>query len=273
MRSALLTGAGRHRTVLLAAGAVLMALLAVATTPHGRGGHIGLQPQFLRGSTDAGSSAASNVTGQVTGGASIVSPDHALKVGSGLPSPISPTVQGAAAGTIAARLAVGQRAFAIRVAEDDIVGGFLQSGDRVDVLATIPGSVFPQKDALATQDRSNVLLLLQNIPVLAVGGSLVRTGAVQTDARTVSLSLAPDQLVRLTLALRLGRVSLAIRRPDDNAVSGVTGADLTDLLPALRPSAPTPEPHHVQASVHAASHQIPFFAGTRTTAMAQGGRP
>ena len=77
----------------------------------------------------------------------------------------------------------------MRVSEEDIVGGFLQSGDHVDVLATGPGSAFAQKDALAQADRSNALLLLQDILVLAVGNNLTANGAVQTDAHTVSLSL------------------------------------------------------------------------------------
>jgi pilus assembly protein CpaB len=49
---------------------------------------------------------------------------------------------------IAARVLPGQRAFSIRVGEDDIVGGFLQSGDHIDVFATIPGSVFPEPRCL-----------------------------------------------------------------------------------------------------------------------------
>src|SRR5262249_14763591 len=72
-------------------------------------------------------------------------------------------------GGIGARGPRGQRAFSIRVTEDDIVGGFLQSGDRVDILATIPGSAFPAKDAQDLPDRSQAVLLLQNVLVLAVG--------------------------------------------------------------------------------------------------------
>src|SRR5690606_16513189 len=64
---------------------------------------------------------------------------------------------------IAAKLAKGQRAFSIRIVEDEIVGGFLQSGDRVDVLTVIPGTVFPARAAADVPDRSRSVLLLQNI--------------------------------------------------------------------------------------------------------------
>ncbi len=70
---------------------------------------------------------------------------------------------------IASRVTMGHRAFSMRVAEDDIVGGFLQSGDRVDITAIIPGSVFPAKNAQDLSDRSQSVLLLQNILILAVG--------------------------------------------------------------------------------------------------------
>ncbi len=40
----------------------------------------------------------------------------------------------AAAAGIGARVPLGERAFSIRVVEDEIVGGFLQSGDHVDII-------------------------------------------------------------------------------------------------------------------------------------------
>jgi pilus assembly protein CpaB len=132
---------------------------------------------------------------------------------------------------IAARVAPGERAFSIRVAEDEIVGGFLQSGDRVDIFATLPGSLFPARNAQAQPDRSQTLLLLQQIQVLAVGETLATKGAVQSGARTVSLSLTPIALARLALAQRFGKISLAIRNPHDAARVAPERATLADLVP------------------------------------------
>ncbi len=100
-----------------------------------------------------------------------------------VPQPMVPATDNGIAG----RIEKGERAFSIRVAEDEIVGGFLQSGDHVDVFATIPGSVFPARNAQDQPDRSQAVALLQNILVLAVGGTLATKGAVQPDVRTVSL--------------------------------------------------------------------------------------
>ncbi|HTT96771.1 MAG TPA: Flp pilus assembly protein CpaB [Rhizomicrobium sp.] len=172
---------------------------------------------------------------------------------------------------IAARVHPGQRAFSIRIAEDDIVGGFLQSGDHVDVFATIPGSVFPSKDAGDKPDRSQTVLLLQNISVLAVGENPATKGAVQSSARTVSLELSPDGLARLALAERFGKVSLAIRKPGDETVAQPVSAALSDLVPvAVAESAPTPA-HAFAPLRHRHGFGIPFFVGTRSGYLSVGG--
>jgi len=170
---------------------------------------------------------------------------------------------------IAARVPHGERAFSIRVAEDDIVGGFLQSGDHVDVFATIPGSVFPSKSASDIPDRSRTVLLLQNILVLAVGENPATRGTIQTSARTASLSLTPDGLARLALAQRYGKVSLAIRTPGDNSAANGISAELADLVPvALPESSRRPLPSRRR---HASG--IPFYTGTRTSSLSLGGSP
>lgn len=259
LRTALNISVFRHRTVLLASGAVLAALLVLATTPHGGARHMARSPVSALSDpiVNAGTTVPINVTERTVLA-------RALQGRSGLfaKNAASPALSG-----ISTHLVAGQRAFSIRVAEDDIVGGFLQSGDRVDVIATIPGAAFPQKDLMNVADRSSVLLLLQDIAVLAVGNSLTATGAAQTDARTVSLSLAPDQLVRLGLALRLGRVSLAIRRPGDDSISTTVPATLADLVPAER-ATPAPQLHQVAAK--SSGFQIPFYAGAHATQMRMG---
>lgn len=176
-------------------------------------------------------------------GAAVSSPRPAA------PPPVAPTHPAAAEIGIAAHVAPGERAFSIRVAEDEIVGGFLQSGDRVDIFATLPGSLFPARNAQSVPDRSQTLLLLQQIQVLAVGETLATKGAVQSGARTVSLSLTPAALARLALAQRFGKISLAIRNPQDAAKVAPERATLADLVP-----------HSGRA--HGKMDGIPIYAGT-----------
>lgn len=160
---------------------------------------------------------------------------------------------------IAARVPAGKRAFSIRVTEDDIVGGFLQSGDHVDLFATIPGSAFPRADALNQPDRSQAVLLLQNVAVLAVGENTAARGSIQAGARTVSLSLVPPDLARLALAMRFGKVSLAIRRPGDDGVVQTADAKLEDLV-----RLPVPPRRPAAAKAAAPASRIPLLLGTRT---------
>jgi pilus assembly protein CpaB len=172
---------------------------------------------------------------------------------------------------IAAHVRPGQRAFSIRIAEDDIVGGFLQSGDHVDVFATIPGSAFPSKTSADVPDRSQTVLLLQNVSVLAVGENPATRGSIQSDARTVSLELSPDGLARLALAERFGKVSLAVRKPGDNTVAQSVSAVLGDLVPvAARTTAAVP----VRSSTllkRRRSIGIPFYKGVRSGSLSLGG--
>lgn len=108
---------------------------------------------------------------------------------------------------LAYRIPSGRRAATIRVNEVSGVGGFIQPGDRVDVVAVL------SKDLTG---RDEAVLLLQDVPVLAVGrdqqgsgGSL--GGAGSQAAQTVTLALEPSQAVTLALADQKGAVRLLLR--------------------------------------------------------------
>jgi pilus assembly protein CpaB len=276
----------RHRTVLVAAGIVAIALLLSVALPQRTVVSSAPLPTPARPVSQIVVAARA-----IPSGATISATDLRLREVSGTASPgailsaadaighVSAKAfapgemlsqdalrDGTAVG-IAARVPSGRRAFSIRVSEDDIVGGFLQSGDHVDIFATIPGSAFPTRDSQNLADRSQTVLLLQNLSVLAVGENPATRGSIQAGARTVSLSLAPAELARLALALRFGKVSLAIRKPGDDAVSGATTATLADLVRLPEPPAPPPRP---DAVVQRPSG-IPLLLGVHST-FAAGGR-
>ena len=136
---------------------------------------------------------------------------------------------------LAALVPEGYRAYSINVTEDDILGGFLKVGDRADIYVTLPGNLFPQQQVAGekTADKSRAALLLQNIQILAVGQKLSTPGAeAELGARTIALAANPDQVARLALAQRLGELSLAIRKPGDNAVADARLVDLKDMQPS-----------------------------------------
>ncbi len=109
-------------------------------------------------------------------------------------------------GSLPANLPEGQRAIAISV--DDVVsaGGLLQPGDRVDVV-----TAFRRSD----KDAPVALVMLRDVPVLAVHGSL-SGGAEDGDEaarrrnNTAVLSVPEDRVSALMLASSEGKVRLAV---------------------------------------------------------------
>lgn len=109
-------------------------------------------------------------------------------------------------GSLPANLPAGQRAIAIAV--DDVVGagGLLQPGDRVDVV-----TAFRRSD----KDAPVALVMLRDVPVLAVYGSLSAGGddAEETARRrnnTAVLSVPEERVSALMLASSEGKVRLAV---------------------------------------------------------------
>lgn len=168
-----------------------------------------------------------------------------------------------AAAGIAALVPPGQRAFAIRVVEEDIVGGFLQAGDRVDALVTIPGTVYGgQQLGQNNVDRSKSALLLQDMQVLAVGPVLSSTGTdVNSAARTVTVAAPPEALTRLALAARLGHITLAIRNPADRDLAPAEVVALEDLRPGATSASPSLEAE----AERPAGHRITIYSGANQT--------
>ncbi len=143
---------------------------------------------------------------------------------------------------LAARVPEFYRAYAIPVSEADIAGGFVQTGDRVDLYVTLPGALFAETIGKKPDDRSKAALLLESVQVLAVGTKLKSDGSANTSVRTVTLALSAPDLAKVALAVRLGTISFAIRNPMDDKTQPVSQADLSNLLneaaTAPRPQSP-----------------------------------
>ncbi|MBI4797735.1 MAG: Flp pilus assembly protein CpaB [Desulfarculus sp.] len=142
------------------------------------------------------------------------------------------------AGGLSAVVPEGYRAMTVHVDEVIGVGGFLQPGDRVDVLVTFAKGPFSNDPATR--------VLLQDVPVLTVGekaqeepeGSKMK----RQKATVVALQLRPEQGERLALAANEGKVILALRNQGDRQDQGSGGIRLTSLLPAAAapPAPPAP---------------------------------
>lgn len=117
-----------------------------------------------------------------------------------------PLVEDAATKPLAQEVPSGRRAVAVPVEAASAVAGFLEPGDRVDVL-------------LVWQDaggESRATTLLEALPVLAVGDRRLRGGAPQ-EASTAVLEADPHQAEALLVALDHGRLALVLRAEGDDA--------------------------------------------------------
>lgn len=118
----------------------------------------------------------------------------------------------------------GKRGFTVRAGtgSDDTRGNALiRPGDYVDVIATMRN----EGDGIANADPASVVLL-QRVLVLAVGSETQATGndATKRDSsyaqrdKLLTLSLTLSEVQLLTLALDRGRLSVAVRPPEDPSV-------------------------------------------------------
>jgi pilus assembly protein CpaB len=128
------------------------------------------------------------------------------------------------------------RAITVRADSTTTFGGLLRPGDRVDVSLTI--SVEDRSGAALGTSRQT-LALLQNVLVLAVGqdtGASEDTGGRRpTQIGQVTLSVPAAQAQLVTFAGDRGRLSLALRNPEDIAVlENVPETTIKDIVDAER---------------------------------------
>lgn len=141
--------------------------------------------------------------------------------------------QGAGAG-FSAQLPEGMRALTFPVDEEASIAGLLAPGDRIDLLFT----------TAATNDSVTVPLLF-SVPVIATG---LRTQAnanslperLQSAAfRTITVVVTPADAAKITLAQEAGRITVALRQPNDQTSTRIARITKTSLLRGEAAPAPS----------------------------------
>ncbi|HZT50782.1 MAG TPA: Flp pilus assembly protein CpaB [Stellaceae bacterium] len=120
------------------------------------------------------------------------------------------------AGFLAAALAPGKRAVAIKIDATTGAAGFVLPADRVDVLLTeryaVPADAAAQREGLpqvASKDVASVVL--RDIKVLAIDQVMQDIDSKPKLARTATLEVDLAQAEKLALAAGMGTLSLALR--------------------------------------------------------------
>lgn len=132
--------------------------------------------------------------------------------------------QGIGAG-FSAQLPEGMRALTFPVDEEAAIAGMLAPGDRIDLLFT----------TAAANDSVTVPLLFA-VPVIATG---LRTQSNEnalperlqsTLFRTITVAVTPVDAAKITLAQEAGRISVALRQPNDQAITHIARITKSSLL-------------------------------------------
>jgi pilus assembly protein CpaB len=129
-------------------------------------------------------------------------------------------------GFMAAVLQPGARAVSVPVTATSAVSGFIYAGDRVDVLLT---------HVLNTQDGQHnaTETVLRNARVIAMDQKLDFSPGDKPDvAKTATLELTPKQSEIVTLAVKMGDLSLVLRSLQGAEESGHDQAAMDENAPA-----------------------------------------
>jgi len=122
-------------------------------------------------------------------------------------------------GFMAAVLQPGTRAVSVPITATSAVSGFIYAGDRVDVLLThvltSQGSQSGGQSAQSSQ-RSATETILRNARVIAMDQKLDFSPGDKPDVgKTATLELTPKQTELVTLAVKMGDLSLVLRSLQD----------------------------------------------------------
>lgn len=142
---------------------------------------------------------------------------------------------------LAASIGPGMRALAISVKANTTAGGFVAPGDHVDVILSYSTQISGDDKTYAENfaNRYASQTILSNVRVLAVDQSAKDEDREAKVSKTVTLEVSEKQAEVLSLADRMGQITLALRRIGDNSVSVVktpvtTDATTSNVLRRLR---------------------------------------
>ncbi len=128
---------------------------------------------------------------------------------------------------ISATIALGKRALGVKGNKVLGLSGFVQPGNRVDVVVTLEDPKTPNKFQTKT--------VLENIPVLATGTVMEDNGKGEpAPVDTYTLEVTPQEGEKLALAATRGTLNFALRNPEDESSILTSGATVPTTLASLR---------------------------------------
>ena len=141
-------------------------------------------------------------------------------------------------GGVVAVMDPNKRAMAVKV--NEIVGlpGFVQPGDRVDIMGT-----FDKPSSQRNQNKLITKVVLENTLVLAVGTQMERKKGEDEPVavKVITLEVTLDAAEKLAMAENGGKLRLALRSPLNPDIKKTTGADFNVLVKSHQLIPPKPK--------------------------------
>ncbi|MCA9420137.1 MAG: Flp pilus assembly protein CpaB [Nitrospira sp.] len=150
-------------------------------------------------------------------------------------------------GGVSAVMDPNKRAMAVKVNEVVGLPGFVQPGDRVDVMATFEDPRGRKSSGAGGAKEEVTKVVLENTLVLAIDTQMERSAGEEkpTPVKVITLEVSLDEAEKLAMAENGGKLRLALRSPLNPEVKKTKGADFKDLMRSHqlippRPKAATP---------------------------------
>jgi pilus assembly protein CpaB len=159
--------------------------------------------------------------------------------------------------TLSTILDPGKRAVTVRVDDLRGVAGFIQPGDRVDVVL-----IRTQAETKASEGYSDVIL--QSAKVLAIDQLTGERTEQATIAKAVTLELSAEEAQKILLATNIGRLSLILRQPDEangDPARRVTERDLSTAPVVVDPKPVVVDPKPVAHAPPSRTRHITIWHG------------
>jgi pilus assembly protein CpaB len=159
------------------------------------------------------------------------------------------TVSPGERGFLAAILKPGMRAITIPVARTTGLAGFVFPGDRVDLILTqrleveslssIIGNASGGENDQAEEEHEASITFLRNVRVLAVDTRTDDMAKIPQLSKSVTLEVTPKMAERVTVGLRLGTISLALRSLTGPDGKKILALNPDDEMPSISPRSHT----------------------------------
>jgi len=130
--------------------------------------------------------------------------------------------------TLSLMTPAGKRAYTVRIDPLSAVGGMINPGDFIDILAHMN-----MPDPVSNKTERITSIVFQYVKVLAVGTNLQATGGYEQQqaagALNITLALSPEESGLMSFMEKNGQLQMVLRAPSETAVEELQKADWQNL--------------------------------------------